>query len=630
MCLLAALGIAIALTNIPRTVVTPQIDPSWGAVLAYAHHHGLQFGRDIVFTYGPLGYLFVQDFTGYDTSLRLMADFLLVYFVSAGACLLAWRMPLGWRLFLLGFFVASPANFIRGPDLLFPVGLLCWGLLCLTERERNRATVYELLLALMVAVLSLVKFTFVIEGGITLCAVAAERFLRGERRAPALLVGSCAALFLLGWLALGQQVSGVWKYAVNSWAVAKGYDLVMVAPAMREVRMGGIAVAILTVMALFVRTLTARDANGPLPRPRRALLFAWLLLLAMVSWKHGYVRGDHVAIFLGFACILILSLESIPSGTALVRQWTRVSAVVVCLLACTTLEWSFPGVMDRRFDQVFARFSANLRTLIRPSTYKERMAEMLGEERARNQLPLIRQRVGRASVDIFGHEQAYALFNDFSYRPRPVFQSYCAYSARLTRLNDEFYRGPEAPDYVLFTLSPLDGHLPTIEDSRALVTILARYKPVSREANFLLLARTNSALPTLSLISEGTAKPGEPVRLPDDGSGELWMEISLESSWLGLLQEFFYAPPQVKLSVQSQNGVAESYRTPAPMLRAGFLLSPLVHNNADVLDWYAGKELLRPSAVSVELGAQEKMFRGTFRYRFYRFEGPLGPMPKSS
>src|ERR1700722_15135680 len=41
----------------PQTPITPAIDPSLMAVLVHAHGHGMQFGRDIACTYGPLGYL---------------------------------------------------------------------------------------------------------------------------------------------------------------------------------------------------------------------------------------------------------------------------------------------------------------------------------------------------------------------------------------------------------------------------------------------------------------------------------------------------------------------------------------------------------------------------------------------
>ena len=36
---------------------TSGLDPSWRMVIGYALGHGMQWGTDLVFTYGPLGYL---------------------------------------------------------------------------------------------------------------------------------------------------------------------------------------------------------------------------------------------------------------------------------------------------------------------------------------------------------------------------------------------------------------------------------------------------------------------------------------------------------------------------------------------------------------------------------------------
>jgi hypothetical protein len=471
-----------------------------------------------------------------------------------------------------------------------------------------------------------VKFTFVIEGGLTLLAIAADRALRGEGRRVPWLAAACAVFFFAGWLALGQHVGGVWNYAVNSWAVARGYDLAMGGGAEREVRVGGVAVVALTILALGARSASASDNGGLLPARRRVVLGVWLLLVAAVSWKHGYVRGDHVSIFLGFASVLTLALEAVCSEALAARRLARASAIAACLLTCTTLDWSIPGVMDHRLERAFARFSGNLRTLVRPSVYKKEMGEMLAQERERHQLPKIREAVGSATLDVFGQSQAYAIFNEFSYHPRPVFQSYCAYSPALSRLNEDFYRGDSAPEYVLFNLLPIDGRFPAIEDSRALATILTRYRPVNAERMFVLMQRTKAPGPALSLARTGTAAPGEAISLAEYGTNDLWMQITLKSSWLGRLQELFYAPPQVKLGFRLKPGSAldEEFRAPAPMLAAGFILSPLLNTNSDVVGLYSGATNTRPASVSVELGSQGKMFSSIFQYRLYKFQTPLG------
>src|SRR5476651_2326456 len=40
------------------------LDPSWRMALGYMFEHGMQFGRDVVFTYGPLGFIMSKTFSG--------------------------------------------------------------------------------------------------------------------------------------------------------------------------------------------------------------------------------------------------------------------------------------------------------------------------------------------------------------------------------------------------------------------------------------------------------------------------------------------------------------------------------------------------------------------------------------
>ncbi len=40
----------------PEHPAVPELDPSWAQALGYALVHGLRFGVDVVFTYGPLGW----------------------------------------------------------------------------------------------------------------------------------------------------------------------------------------------------------------------------------------------------------------------------------------------------------------------------------------------------------------------------------------------------------------------------------------------------------------------------------------------------------------------------------------------------------------------------------------------
>ena len=64
--LLVAVTFALSWLNFiapPRVLLAPELDLSWAGALTYFAERGVQHGRDIVCTWGPLGHLtsFVYD-----------------------------------------------------------------------------------------------------------------------------------------------------------------------------------------------------------------------------------------------------------------------------------------------------------------------------------------------------------------------------------------------------------------------------------------------------------------------------------------------------------------------------------------------------------------------------------------
>src|SRR5699024_9245021 len=55
---LAGLLFLVASVRFGGSVAGDELDPSWTMVLKWASLHGLRWGSDIAFTYGPLGYLY--------------------------------------------------------------------------------------------------------------------------------------------------------------------------------------------------------------------------------------------------------------------------------------------------------------------------------------------------------------------------------------------------------------------------------------------------------------------------------------------------------------------------------------------------------------------------------------------
>ncbi len=623
----AAFFLLLLIIRIPREVVTAVLDPSWGAVLDYAHAKKLQFGTDIVFAYGPLGYLAGQWFTGHAPGWRMLFDVALDFGIAAGVCLVAWRTLIYWRVLLLGFFVLLPATIRPGVfDVPMEIGLFCWTLLCLVE-TRPRVQYFAAILGALAVLGSMVKFTLLVIALISIVTVTANFILRGKPRlAVGLVLGYLAGALGL-WVWLGQSPSHLGAYLSSSIAISTGYESAMGLQFKDSLWTAGVVTVILALAAGIIRLLAADEPVGARSWLRRGLVFAWLFCILFLAWKHGFLRAKS-DLWAGFVALVAPALEALPvpaSRRASIRA-ARACVLACCLLALWIEHSDDPAHFDNFAAREAARFDANLSALLYPPAYAREMGQLLDAERARDQLPLLRRIIGNRTVDVFGQNQAYAWFNELNYQPRPVFQSYAAYNGTLMDMNDRAFAANVAPEFVMFNSGPIDARYPALEDARVLRTLLADYTLVGAEPPFLLLKHQTNAVPQMTLLHEGSVHADEPINVAEYGDVDLWLEISLTPTLEGRLRQFLYKPSEVYLVVWDQSTTQRGmFRAPVPMLDAGFLASPVVLRNPDLVGLYTGTAIHRPGGYAIQLQPGTANFwHDPIQYRLYRIDTKLG------
>jgi hypothetical protein len=188
-------------------------------------------------------------------------------------------------------------------------------------------------------------------------------------------------------------------------------------------------------------------------------------------------------------------------------------------------------------------------------------------------------------------------------------------------LNDHFYLSEDSPEYVLFSLHAIDGRFAPLEDAFVLRELLINYELIFNEGDFLLLHRKGIAGAQPTLIKEGTARLDEKIDLPGQKDSFLWLEIEIQPAFMDRLREFFYKPRETRLTLWSRSDQAPAarFRAPAVMLSAGFLACPLVQNNQDAGNFYAGADIHAASAFSVETAPGWPGFQPQqIHFRIYR------------
>ena len=297
-----------------------------------------------------------------------------------------------------------------------------------------------------------------------------------------------------------------------------------------------------------------------------------------LGWKNGLVRhDDHAMLFFGMALFVALMLprylgwkSSLISGVLL-----------VCSIGGTLL------TADHERHDLFSisihETEDQLAAALHPVAARNHLEEVRAAKEKDWRLDRVREVVGAATIDQLSCEQGVIFLNGLNWHPRPVFQSYTVYTPNLLRLNADFYRSDDAPEYVLCDLYSIDGRLGAMEDSLALLELLRRYTPVFREKQFVLLKRLRRDEPVSEpeVVCRGTIHFDETIRL-DDVPGEYqWLSLRFTPSLRGRVLGAVFKRDILELELQTTSGKTLPYRLIPAMAQEGFLINPLVDSTDD-------------------------------------------------
>ncbi len=205
-------------------------------------------------------------------------------------------------------------------------------------------------------------------------------------------------------------------------------------------------------------------------------------------------------------------------------------------------------------------------------------------------LPMTRHEVKDATIDVISKEQGVLLVNGLNWKPRPVFQSYGAYTPFLASANAEFFRRDDAPEYLLVKIQPIGNRLPASEDGPALLEILRRYRPVFVEREFLLLKRMSpseiGAPPDQGrIVTKKTIHFDEVVPIESSESG-LTVAFQVRLLPLGRVRQLLFKLPELSITIHRAPDKWYVYRLVPRMVEDDVLLSPLLRDLDDLVAYY--------------------------------------------
>jgi hypothetical protein len=563
---------------VPLNPVMPSIglDTSWMYAMNEAMARDLKFGSDIVFTFGPYAAVYTHVYTPAIHGLMLFVGLLL------GSCyavvwLVIAKFKVSWLIFLGLLFAVGTAT-TDTIFLIYPLLAAIFISQFVRDREQlERVTILQAIMFVVIllpfGLLPLIKGNFLVLCWTMLLLICA--LLLWHRSFKLTVIAICGPLIvtLLFWKLAGQNITLLWPYALGIFHLSSGYSEAMSINGNTWEIVAYITVSLLLLFAI----ATAKESSSN----QKIYLTLVFSLYLFVAYKSGFMRHD------GHAMISSTAIVMACLAWCLYRFGLKAFAIFLISVAC----WIYIGshYKDVSFKQSWTGFKTTY-----VHAWRGLQLQMFDDARLKNNydrhvldiqrsLPLGKL-VGTA--DIYPSEQTALLASGFSWNPRPVIQSYAAYTPVLARLNEQHLRGAHAPDNILFTVQAIDARLPALDDGISWPALLDNYHLIKYEKNIAYLRKNKDIIFASKFMALQTGHYGTNTEIALPLSAKhIFIELDIQPTFFGKLVNILYKPPQLSIQIKLVDDSVRSYRILSKIMRDGFFISPLVENTADFVSF---------------------------------------------
>jgi hypothetical protein len=557
--LIAGGAIGVLTWPYPKIAPTTHLDSSWAIALHLAVDRGLDFGRDIVFTYGPLGFLSQPVLVTNKTALAAFAFAVAAQFALCAAVLRRALMsfPAYFAVLLTyaaGAMLAATAFSNLGDYLTFLIFILAVSAL---ERDAPPPRWVVPLGAAVAALQLLVKAN----GGIVclvLLLLVAWRCWPGGWRAEIVAAASFCAFIALFWVVSGNSLD-----ALPTWLHQTSHIVLSYTDALAiEAEKGRLYVvaAALMVSAAALTVVRARRFGGA----RGLALAASAAVYGYAYLKEGFIRFDQIHSSLFFAALAVGLLAISWEGWS---RWIAATLVVASVGAVVTAVES--GSFIYRPSQRVADAAHEARVLVDGAARARLIA--VSKAAIRNDLALdpatIRLLRGH-SVDVEPYETSAIWGYNLRWRPQPLIQSYMATDHALDVFNAQGLatRGPER---ILRhnDRAYLNGKHPLFVAPESQLVVFCRYRQLRARGRWEVLGRAADRCGGTTALGSTELQPGQSVFVPapPNSNDVVFARIRAEPRLEQRIASIFLKPfryPQIIVGSRRYRLVADVARGP--------------------------------------------------------------------
>jgi hypothetical protein len=544
------------------------LDVSWVMTLNYASIKHLVWGKDIVYTYGPLAYFATRTGWGVSRWFFLLFDGFIVinfYFVFIDFLKTNIDKFLAASILICTMLVVNQ-NF--GSDLSWV--LLFFIIYWMMKTFYDQRPFFLAMLIVLTVLAFYIKMNTGLIAMVFLCGHFINLFVCKKITLVKLLVCCVSFVVLVIVSAVLLNVSII-SYISGSLEIIKGYNDVMYLDEEHFHIEHNLYILFFALLLWFFYKLywqIREKKHSLIIYTTACVIFIFLLQ------KQATLRNDvqHLYEYFSFAPLILLC-----GFTTVEKQKPHLKYLLVIILFAL-----FFVSENRTIDVSFAKRVAGPAAYIKQ--FRGYNSLIYVNQQDKRYIPqCVLNNIGNKTVDVFPWDGEYAMENKLNYRPRPIFQSYSVYTAALEKINYDYYV-KQAPDILIYDYDAIDNRYPFNDETLVNLFILNNYTLIdsftSNERLRIVLQRKNKTSP---LQFTPLKKQEFSLKDPVDINQANFIKLEIQYNLAGKIKAFFGSPPHVQISYMREDGQWFTYKTSVELLKSGLFVKDLVADENDYL-----------------------------------------------
>ena len=596
--LLSLIAVSVAFMPFSPGIQFGGLDQSWVFALNQAMSQGLAFGKDIIYTFGP--YAFVMHRVYHPSTELLMVSGSLYlaffYWVSFVFLLKDVARFWGWVFCVLigGLCIEQDVLYYSFPLL---IGLASSKLICFLDDNGSTKTklakFYVALLFAPIGFLPLIKGNMLAVGGV-IVAISTFFYAKRNWQLAAICVFSPFVSMCIFWIASGQPAAGLLQYLLSLIPIISGYTEAMSVNGNNAELLVYLVASVIILSTILTRTNSISYSKGAL----FGIYFSYLFF----AFKAGFVRHDGHAVVAGLSMMVAAVLLPFVLKNRFVLPAVVFSIISGYYIAQHHINLSAAGIASH-FKATYSAAWMGIDSRLKGNDkFKYDFDKAVNLLRSQVSFPVL-----QGTVDIYSYGQSFLMASGNKWSPRPVIQSFVAYTPALAEANKIHLLEKKAPDNIIFKVESLDGRFPSLDDGASWPVLMYKYRPVQMNNGYLFLQKreeVDEMIEPLKLTRE-KHKFGDSISLPDS-SQPIFVQMEIEPTVIGRLASIFYKSSQLIITLENKDGLKSHNRIISGMAKSGFLISPQIENVTEFSLLYGKKGLLDDKKVkSIEVSSSD-------------------------